>query len=127
MSQLSEEHIRNVMQQYVDAITEGDVEGILNLFAEDAVVEDPIGSPPKVGKAALREFYEMTVESVETMILEGNPRARDNWGACAMLAYPAGMDGKMEVETLDVMEFNDEGEVVAMTAYFGDGNLVMSS
>lgn len=127
MSQLSEEHIRAVMQRYVDAITEGDLEGILELFAEDAVVEDPIGSPPKVGKEALREFYQMTVESVDMMILEGNPRARDNWGACAMIAYPAGMDEKMEVETLDVMEFNDEGEVVAMTAYFGDGNIVMTT
>jgi steroid delta-isomerase len=126
MSQLTEDHIRDVMQRYVDAITEGDLEGILALFAQDAVVEDPVGSEPKRGREALREFYQMTIDSVETMILEGNPRARERWGACAMLAYPAGMDGKMEVETLDVMEFNEAGEVVAMTAYFGDGNLIMS-
>lgn len=126
MAHPTEEHIAGVMQQYVDSITEGDLEAILDLFTDDAVVEDPVGSEPKRGKAALREFYEMTIESVDTMILEGNPRAREQWGACAMLAYPKGMDGKMEVETLDVMEFNEAGKVVAMTAYFGDKNLRMS-
>lgn len=126
MAHPTEEHIGSVMQQYVDSITEGDLEAILDLFSDDAVVEDPVGSEPKRGKDALREFYEMTIDSVETMILEGNPRAREQWGACAMLAYPKGMDGKMEVETLDVMEFNEAGKVVAMTAYFGDKNLRMS-
>ena len=126
MAYPTEEQIAAAMQQYVDSITEGDLESILDIFSDDAVVEDPVGSEPKRGKDALREFYQMTIESVETMILEGNPRARDQWGACAMLAYPAGMDGKMEVETLDVMEFDEAGKVVAMTAYFGDKNLRMS-
>ncbi|MFK7975883.1 MAG: nuclear transport factor 2 family protein [Halioglobus sp.] len=126
MSHPTEEHIAAVMQQYVDSITEGDLEAILELFSDDAVVEDPVGSEPKRGKEALREFYEMTVETVDTMILEGNPRAREQWGACAMLAYPKGTDGKMEVETLDVMEFDESGKVIAMTAYFGDKNLRMS-
>lgn len=126
MTQVTDEHIANVMQQYVDSITEGDLEGILDLFADDAIVEDPVGSEPKRGKDALREFYQMTVETVETMILEGNVRVREKWGACAMLAFPAGTDGKMEVETLDVMVFNDDGKVSEMTAYWGDSNLRMS-
>lgn len=126
MAHPTEEQIAAAMQQYVDSITEGDLEAILDIFSDDAVVEDPVGSEPKRGKEALREFYQMTIESVETMILEGNPRARNQWGACAMLAYPAGMDGKMEVETLDVMEFDESGKVIAMTAYFGDKNLRMS-
>lgn len=126
MTEVNDEHIANVMQQYVDAITEGDLEAILALFADDAVVEDPVGSEPKKGREALREFYQMTVDTVETMILEGNVRAREKWGACAMLAYPAGTDGKMEIETLDVMLFDDEGKVSHMTAYWGDSNLRMA-
>ncbi|MCZ6829870.1 MAG: SgcJ/EcaC family oxidoreductase [Gammaproteobacteria bacterium] len=127
MSVLTEQHIADVMQQYVDAITEGDLEKILDLFADDAVVEDPVGSEPKRGKDALREFYQMTVDSVEKMVLDGNARAREKWGACAMRAYPKGMEGKMQVETLDVMEFNQQGKVVSMTAYFGDNNIRMES
>ena len=30
----------------------------------------------------------------------------------------------MHMETLDVMEFNDEGLITKMTAYWGDSNMV---
>jgi len=39
-----------------------------------------------------------------------------------MKAHPKGVD--MVVEILDVMEFNDEGLITKMTAYWGDGNMV---
>ncbi len=118
-----EKQIAEVMQAYVDAVSGDDVEKILELFAGDGVVEDPVGSEPHVGHDALREFYQMAVDSVEKMVLEGNVRAREKWGACAMLAYPKGMDLRMVIETLDVMEFNEEGKITRMTAYWGDGNM----
>lgn len=127
MSELSEQHIAGVMQQYVDAITDGRLDDILELFADDAVVEDPVGSEPCRGRQALREFYQLAVDSVDKMVLDGHVRARGKWGACAMLAYPKGTEGKMTIETLDVMEFNQAGQVVAMTAYFGDSNIRMDN
>jgi hypothetical protein len=33
------------------------------------------------------------------------------------------MDMKFVIETLDVMEFNDAGEITRMTAYWGDSNM----
>jgi steroid delta-isomerase len=111
------------MQAYVDNITESNLEGIIDLFAEDAVVEDPIGSDPVRGHEALRVFYQAACDGVGKMVLEGNVRVRDNWGACAMLAYPKGAEDSLTMETLDVMEFNEQGKIVAMTAYWGDGNL----
>jgi steroid delta-isomerase len=119
---LTDEHIANVMQAYVDAVGGDNVETIIELYAEDAEVIDPIGTDPQRGHAALREFYKMAVDAVEKMVLEGNPRIKDNVGACAMIAYPKGMDMKFCMETLDVMEFNDEGKITKMTAYWGDSN-----
>lgn len=118
------EHIAKVLQAYVDAVGGDSVEDIVKLYAEDAVVEDPVGSPPHKGHAALREFYQIAVDSVEKMVLEGNPRIRDHWGAAAMCAYPKGMDMKFRMETLDVMEFNEQGLITRMTAYWGDSNMV---
>ena len=119
---LNDEHIAQVLQAYVDAVSGDDVEKIIELYAEDAEVEDPIGTAPHKGHAALREFYKMAVDAVEKMVLEGNPRIRDNYGACSMAAYPKGMDMKFCMETMDVMEFNDEGKIAKMTAYWGDSN-----
>jgi len=119
---LSDSHIAQVLQAYVDAVSGDDVEKIIELYSEDAVVEDPVGTEPHRGHDALRAFYQIAVDAVEKMVLEGNPRIRDNWGTCAMAAYPKGMDMKFCMETLDVMEFNDEGKIIRMTAYWGDSN-----
>ena len=121
---VSAEHIAKVLQDYVDAVAGEDVEKIIDLYAEDAVVEDPVGTPVHKGHEALRAFYQIAVDAVEKMVLEGNPRIRDNWGTAAMRAYPKGMDLKFCMETLDVMEFNDDGKIISMTAYWGDSNMV---
>lgn len=34
-----------------------DVDGLAGLYAEDGTVEDPAGTPPHVGREAVREFY----------------------------------------------------------------------
>ncbi len=121
---LTDEHIANVLQAYVDAVSGDDVEKIIELYAEDAIVEDPVGTESHHGHAALREFYQMAIDSVEKMELEGNPRIREKWGAAAMRAYPKGMDLKFCIETLDVMVFNEDGKINRMTAYWGDKNMV---
>lgn len=119
---LNDESIAKTLQAYVDAVSGNDVEEILKLYTEDAVVVDPIGTDPHVGHEALRAFYQVAVDAVEKMVLEGNPRIKDNFGACAMVAYPKGMDMKFCMETLDVMEFNRDGKITRMTAYWGDSN-----
>ena len=122
MTDNRDQHIAAVLQQYVEAISGDDVEAVVALFAEDAVVEDPVGSPPQEGKSALRDFYQIAVDSVERMELEGNVRVRDSFGAAAMRAKIKGVD--LAMETLDVMEFNEQGLIVRMTAYWGDTNMV---
>jgi len=124
MSKLNDQHIAATLQAYVDAVSGGDVEKILELYADNAVVEDPVGTDAHVGKEALRAFYQMAVDSVESMELEGSVRARGKWGAAAMKAHPKGID--MVIETLDVMEFDDDGLITKMTAYWGDNNMVPS-
>ena len=43
------EHMTEVVQRYVAALNEGDLEGIVALYAADATVEDPVGSEPQRG------------------------------------------------------------------------------
>jgi steroid delta-isomerase len=123
MSTLTDQHIKDALQAYVDAVSGDSVEAVVDLFAEDAVVEDPIGTEPQRGKDALRAFYQIAVDNVERMTLEGNVRVRDHYGAASMLAKVKGADVTME--TLDVMEFNEDGLITKMTAYWGDSNMVM--
>jgi steroid delta-isomerase len=116
----SPEHIKQVLQDYVDAMSAADVDAVMSIYAENAIVEDPVGSDPYIGHEAIRAFYQRSAGAVAKMELEGNVRVAQNWGAAAMLAYPAGMEDSLVIETLDVMEFDEHGKVISMRAYWGD-------
>lgn len=86
------------------------------LYAEDAVVEDPVGSSPHRGRDAIREFYRASAGSVR-LELEGRVRSAGSEGAAAMIARPSA-DPTLRVETLDVMVFRDDGLIASMRAYW---------
>lgn len=110
------EHVRHVFQRYCELVTAGDVDAIARLYAEDATVEDPVGSTPHRGRDAIREFYRASAGNVR-LELEGRVRSAGNEGAAAMIARPAA-DPSLRVETLDVMVFRDDGLIAAMRAYW---------
>jgi len=110
------EHVRHVFQRYCELVTAGDFEAVTQLYAEDATVEDPVGSTPHRGRDAIREFYRASAGSVR-LELEGRVRSAGNEGAAAMVARP-NADPSMRVETLDVMTFRDDGLVASMRAYW---------
>lgn len=110
------EHVRHVFQRYCELVSAGDFEAIADLYADDAVVEDPVGSPPHRGRDAIREFYRASAGAVH-LELEGRVRSAGNEGAAAMIARPAA-DPALRVETLDVMVFRDDGLIASMRAYW---------
>jgi steroid delta-isomerase len=113
---LSAEHMRNVLQRYVDFVSRGEVDGIMALYADDASVEDPVGSEPRRGRAAIAELYRNAAGQVR-LELEGSVRVAANCAAAPMVGRPNGMQG-MVVEIVDVMTFNDAGLITAMRAYW---------
>jgi steroid delta-isomerase len=116
MSAPTAEHIRKVFQRYAELVTARDFEAIANLYAEDATVEDPIGSAPHRGRDAIREFYRASAGRVR-LALEGRVRVAGREAAAAMIAHPTGADG-MVVDTIDVMTFDDVGLITSMRAYW---------
>ena len=115
------DHIAKVFQDYVAAMTSGDVDKIVSLYHADAVVTDPVGSEPVQGHAAIRAFYDAAAPRVDHMVLDGNPRINGNVGAAPMKCFPKDPAGFV-VEIVDVMTFDDAGKIVTMTAYWGETN-----
>src|SRR5262245_2056917 len=110
----SAEHMRNVLARYVDCLSRGDCDGIMTLYADDAVVEDPVGSPPRRGREAIAELYRSAAGKVRVE-LDGRVRVAANSAAAPMLGRPVGMPG-MVVEIVDVMTFDAEGRITSMRA-----------
>ena len=118
------EHIVRVFEQYTDALTRADPDAAIALFAADAVVRDPVDGPVLDGTAKIREFFAAGKGVLEYLRLSGPVRiAADGLHAAApMRARLDFGEGPKELDTLDVMTFDDEGRVLSMDAYYGPAN-----
>ena len=55
----TEQQMEAAARSYFNYVTKGDIEGILSLFAEDALMINPMTGEQGIrGKAALRAFYQ---------------------------------------------------------------------
>lgn len=61
----TEQQMENAAHTYFERVTNGDVDGILELFADDAKLINPVAGAAGIqGKAALRVFYEKLTTSL---------------------------------------------------------------
>lgn len=122
--QIDSNHIRDAILRYFACFAEGDVEGIVALFAADAFIEDPVGTPRVQGRDALRAFYRAGLEQTGgiRMEAEGAVRVAGDVGACAALGYCENANPPFYFETLDVMTFDADGKIASMLAYWGPDN-----
>ncbi|KUR81041.1 steroid Delta-isomerase [Novosphingobium sp. Fuku2-ISO-50] len=108
---------------YVEAFAKSDAAGVAALFAPDATVEDPIGSPPHVGHDAILGFYTASMQTGAKLRLEGPVRIAGDYAAFAfsVLLHWDGSDKRVDV--IDTFKFNEAGKVTEMRAYFGPTNM----
>lgn len=106
------------VHKYIEAFDTQDMNIIRELYADDGVVEDPVGTDPHVGIDAIVAFYEPSLQSGAKLELTGTPRCTGN-----AVAFPfRAVIGEMKIEIIDVFEFNESGEIVSMKAYWGPEN-----
>lgn len=121
---IDEAAMRAAMQEYIDAFNRADLAGLVDLFAEDATVTDPVGSPPKEGKAAIETFYRESLQTGARLRLAAPIRA--SYSNSAAMAFDVELelqDGPTRIRVIDVMTFDDDGRFASMHAYWGPGDM----
>lgn len=108
---------------YVDAFDKGDPDAAAAIYADDAVIEDPIGTTPHVGQAAIRAFYAASIQTGAKLTLTGPLRIAPPHLAFAMQVRLNWQGRDMAIDVIDTMEFNADGKVSRMQAYFGPSNM----
>ncbi len=112
----------DIARQYVELISSHDVDAMCELFADDAHQEDPVGNEPNIGIDAIREFYTHVLSSNIQAELTGSTRCAGNSVAFPFDAF-LGMEGSnLKLEVIMVFEFNAEGKIKTMKAYWGAEN-----
>ncbi|WP_433756621.1 nuclear transport factor 2 family protein [Nocardia sp. CA-135398] len=116
--------IRDVIEQYVKLVGSGPTEAIVDLYTPDAVVEDPIGTEPKRGHDAIREFYEVLGNlDRETQLHADSVRIAGNHAAFMFTLVTKFGDQRFTLSPIDAMDFDDEGKIVAMRAYWSQDDM----
>jgi steroid Delta-isomerase len=108
-----------VVEKYIRAFADTDINLINEIYAENATVEDPVGSDVRHGMAAIVEFYAQSFGTGATLELTGPARCAGD-----AVAFPFCVSvGSMKIHVIDVFEFNSAGKVVSMKAYWGPENI----
>lgn len=120
-----EEKIVSAVETYLASFEKKDLDSIVNLFTEDAWIEDPVGTDKKVGHDALREFYQLGIDMGAKGTLESEIRIAGNEAAFAFSISVDTGNGILVIRPIDVMTFNDVGKITSMRAFFGPRNQSM--
>ncbi|MFI6867526.1 nuclear transport factor 2 family protein [Nocardia sp. NPDC050406] len=116
---------RDVVEQYVKLVATGPTDDIVALYADNATVEDPIGTPTRVGHAAIRELYAALEGVAERSTELHDVKVAGKHAAVSFTLVTVFGDKRMTLSPIDIMEFDDDGKIVAMRAYWGPDDMVM--
>lgn len=116
--------MKAAMQAYIDGFNNKDLQAITRLYADDATVEDPVGTPPKSGRTEIDEFYSGALQTGATLKLSAPIRASHSNSAAMAFEVHLNYQGQaMVIQVIDVMTFNQDGKFISMKAYWGPGDM----
>ncbi|MGN6819478.1 MAG: enoyl-CoA hydratase-related protein, partial [Sphingomonas sp.] len=112
---------RAALASYTERVTNRDVEAVLELFAANATLEDPVGSGRIVtGTDALRDFYTEICGRGMVLRIDGHVSCARANTACA----PIRIDVDDSVtRDISVVRFDDAGLIERYDAYWGPGDV----
>ncbi len=129
---ISQQQMKQAMQAYIDAFNSVNPDAIVALYAEDATVEDPVGSPVKSGRQSIAEFYAFAIKSGAKLKLAAP--IRGSHGNSAAMAFDVELNmpqqngagdktARAVIRVIDVMTFNDAGKFSSMRAFWGPSDM----
>jgi len=107
-----------IVNRYIDGVSSQDMDAIRDIFDEQGTVEDPVGTDVHVGMEAICKFYEGAFNAGVKVEPTGPVRCAGNAAAFPFVARVP----NMEIQVIDIFEFNENGKITSMRAYWGPEN-----
>ncbi len=123
---MNPEVISKAVKSYFAAIRAMDIPAIVNTFADDAVTEDPVGTPPNRGHKSIEEFFQtVTAGFKEVGLTEDQVFISGHAAAVKWTGRGVSKDGrKVKFEGIDVIEVNEAGKIQTLHAYWNPAEMV---
>lgn len=119
----SVDQMRATVESYLALVATGTAEQITALYADDAFLEDPVGSEPKRGREAILEFYKV-IEPIERSTQLLSFKAGGDTAVFAFRIITVFGELTVELEPTDIMVFADDGRIASMRAVWSPDDMV---
>lgn len=118
------EQIRATADTYIDSLVAGDLDAVLDIYADGATVEDPVGGGTvHEGKDAIRAFYAtITALKIDGKILDARVCGNDLLFNFEITTH-FDAENKATINVWDLMTHDDQGKVTSMRAYWTPENM----
>lgn len=120
MTALTPEQVEAAVEEYFDAVGAFDVQRYVNNFAPNGVLEDPVGTPPVQGTAALTAFITNIIapfreikHKIQDINVCGN-EAAVNW----KLNLKTTTGKKITIDGMGVFTFNQAGKLQSVREFW---------
>ena len=102
------DQIRAVVDKYVACFSAGERVGWIALWADDATMEDPVGTPLKHGTDEIGAFFDQSMSMADSLrlVLTGPVCIAAGEVAFGMQARPTMGGTELSVDIVDVMQFS---------------------
>jgi steroid delta-isomerase len=117
---MTQTRITQCIDDYFAALCNKDVEAWLAAFAADGASHDPVGAPPNVGHAALRQYFGTLAALFERVAIAAEQVVVcDSRAAAKWQAECVGMNGRtVRFAGLDVFEMDANGNIKALWGFW---------
>lgn len=113
--------LESFVKRYLDTVAGGSAAEVAALYADDATLEDPVGSGEvHIGRQAIEGFYKNmeAAGDISTELLQFRPGGHE---AAFLFAITVG--GAMRIEPMEIMTFDAEGNITSMKAYWSAADI----
>ncbi|MCB1249152.1 MAG: nuclear transport factor 2 family protein [Acidimicrobiales bacterium] len=112
--------MRDGVLRYLERFNAGDRDGWLELFADGATLEDPVGSEVRVGRDAIGAFWDFAhslADGVELVLGETVKPAGAEIAFTARIISTLG-ELRMFVDVVEVQAYDEDGRITSMRAFW---------
>lgn len=111
--------IRTTIEQYLARFSANDREGWLDLWADGATMEDPVGSPIRTGREEIGAFYDQGKSATDSVVLlpAGDPIIVGDQAAFPFEVRPSLGGATMTMPAIDVMTFDGDARITSQRAF----------
>jgi len=115
----SPEQVQAAVDAYVTAYGKNDREAFLDIFADDGVILDPVGTPPHEGREARGAFWDNVHQLTERITFDVKDVVVCGSAAAMVFRIHAGTgDTGIMMDAVDIFEVDDDGKITSMRAYW---------